>query len=215
MTNEQQAILAGLANLLGINPNQPLQNAAPQQQQHSVGLPIGVYGRDHNGVFLANSVNELVSWDETVLAKDGGTNDGIKIFFCNMKEMKKSEKQFSDRQSYMARFEVMCPRGKNPINEVVNIFMKDKFSHIPYLDPRKWGVDEVTVNFRNIDDDAIRPFRLVVVTFDRQPISDDIHSKCRNLLKRLKGLWVYRVDGVEFDEEGPYSEEDPDSDTAK
>lgn len=209
MTQEQQALLAGLANLLGINPTQPLQNAAHAQQQSTVGLPIGVYGRDHNGVFLANSVNELVSWDETVLAKDGGTNDGIKIFFCNMKEMKKNEKQYSDRQSFMARFEVMCPRGKNPVNEVVNIFMKDKYSHIPYLDPRKWSIDEVVVNFRDIDDEEKkpRPFRLVVVSFDGAPISDDIHSKCRNLLKRLKGIWVYRVDGIEYDEEGPYSEE--------
>ena len=206
MTQEQQALLAGLANLLGINPNQQI---APQMQQsnQNLGLPIGVYGRDHKGVFLAKSVNDLTTWDETVLAEDGGTHDGLKVFFCNMKELKKNEKSFSTRKSYMARFEIMRPRGRNPINEVINVFMKDEHSHIPYLNPRAWDSRTEEVVFRNIDDDTKQRFRINIVTFDGELISDSIHAKCVNILNRLKGLYTYTVDGIEYDEDGPYNVE--------
>lgn len=204
MTNEQMQLMQLFAGMLGMN-NQPQQQ---QQQPSNVGLPIGVYGRDHNNVFLAESVNNLVSWDETVLAKDGGTHSGLKLYFVETKALAKNDKSYSDRITYMARFEVMCARGTNPINEVVNIFMKDQHSHIPYLDPRKWGVSEVPIVFRNIDDDTKRTFRLIMVTFDGKPISDDVHRKCVNILGRLKGFWVYTDGGIEYDEDGPYSEEE-------
>lgn len=207
MTPEQQAQMMGmLANMLGINNGNQFQ---PQQpQQHNVGLPIGVYGRDHKGIFLAKSVNDLTSWDETVLAEDGGTHEGLKVFFCNMKELKKNEKSFSRRKSYMARFEIMRARGRNPLNEVINVFMKDEHSHIPYLNPREWDNRLEEVTFRNIDDDTVQRFRINTVTFGGEIISDSIHQKCINILSRLKGLYVYNIDGTEYDEEGPYNVSD-------
>lgn len=203
MTNEQMQMMAMIANMFGAQA--PAQNNQPVAP--AIGLPIGVYGRDHNGVFLAETVNALTSWNETVLAKDGGTHDGLKVHYCKMDKMKKNDKSFSQRTGYMARFEICRPRGRNPINEVVNVFMKDEFSHIPYLDPREWDSKIEEVRFRNLDDDTVSTFRINIVTFNGEIISDDIHRKCVNILDRLKGLFVYTVDGAEYDEEGLYQAE--------
>jgi hypothetical protein len=213
LTQEQQAQMMNMmASMFGMQPAQPQQNfgqsQAFQSQPQSVGLPIGCYGRDHHGVFLAESVDALTSWTETVLAKNGGTHDGLKVKFIELKQLKKNDKSYSERKGYMARFEICKPRGRNPINEVINIFMKDETSHVPYLDPRLWDNRTEEVVFRNIDDDTKNKFRINIITFDDEIISDDIHRKCANILDRLKGLYVYTVDGVEYDEDGPYGADD-------
>ena len=215
LTQDQQAqMMQMMASMFGMQTSQPQQNFGQPQvntiQQPAIGLPIGCYGRDHRGVFLAETVNALASWTETVLAKDGGTHEGLKVKFIETKATKKSDKSFSSRKGYMARFEICKPRGRNPINEVINIFMKDEFSHIPYLDPREWDNNMEEITFRNIDDDTVAKFRINIITFNGEIISDDIHRKCVNILDRLKGLYVYKVDGVEYDEDGPYGVEDAD-----
>ena len=203
MTNEQMQMMAMMASMFG--QAAPTQNNQPVAA--TIGMPIGVYGVDHKGVFLAKSVNDLTSWNETVLAADGGTHEGLKVHYCKMDAMKKNDKSFSTRKSYMARFEICRPRGRNPINEVINVFMKDEHSHIPYLDPREWDSRMEEVRFRNLDDDAVSTFRINIVTFNGEVISDDIHRKCVNILDRLKGLFVYTVDGAEYDEDGLYQAE--------
>ena len=171
-----------------------------QQPQTVVNLPYGCTGQRHDGVYLAKSVNDLYSWEDHVQAEDGGTYKGVKVFYVGQDETKKSSKSFSTRQGYMARFEISVAGGRNPMNEVVNIFMKDKTAYRPYLDPAKWNVLHEVVEFRSEDEkEPDRKFKINLVEFDGELISDDTQRRCKHLQSRVGGLYVCYIDGKEFD----------------
>ena len=202
ITEQQEALLQGLANLLGMGTASPAADGAKpafnlNTQSARSDLPMGCVGIKANGVYLAESVNDLYSWDEHVEAKDGGTYKGLKVRFIEVKEQKRSEKSFSRRDGFMARFEISRAGGKNPLNEVINIFLKEDLAYRPYLDPAKWAAKNEIVEFRSEDDkEPDRKMRLNMIYFNNELISDDLMRKVDHIQKRLGGLYEAFIDGV-------------------
>lgn len=146
-------------------------------------FPMGVTGRDHRGVYTAESVNELFTWDDHVQAKDGGTYEGSKVYFVAVKKLNKSDKVRSKRDLWIATFNVSRPEGRNVINELVNIFIKNELDYRPYLTPEKWSYDPITIDFISGDDkEKPKKVRVKIHSFDGVPVSDSVESKCRYLL---------------------------------
>ena len=169
-----------------------------QTPAQTVKLPFGCYDVDYKGRYLAKSVNELNTWEETVLCEDGGTHQGVKIRFIDIKSVKKSDKAYSQRKSQIARFEISRAGGRNPMNEVVNVFIKGEGDHTAYLDPTKWEVTRKLIEFKNIEDaNDVRVARLNMVTFMDELISDSPERKAIVIAKRLGEDYVCFIDGVQ------------------
>lgn len=182
------AFLEGLKGILGASAAQQ-EGARGVINNPVVELPVGCTGK-RGGFFIADSVDSLYSWEDPVIAMDGGTYDGIKVKYCGQDPIKRSDKSFSTRKGWMARFEISKVNGRNPVNQVVNIFMKEEFAYRPYLNPQKWSIETDVVTFTSPDDqEPDRLMRIQMVSFDDELISDDIKRKCASIFERLKGLY--------------------------
>jgi len=190
-------LLQQLATMLG-GANSVNQTQAPVQQtqqfqpvqQPNIMYPPGVIGVDHNGHLRAVSVDDLYDWDATVFADDGGTHKGLRVKFVSVVPREKRETDWSQRDQFMARFEISKAGSKNPMNEVVNVFIKDEVSYRPYMNPLKWSHTVEVLEFKSDDpDDDDRTARLNMISFAGELISDSIERKVENLMERFGGLY--------------------------
>lgn len=194
-----------LLTMLGVTPNAGQQggigNVANQQQfVAQQALPVGCIAMRHDGVFIAESVKDLYTWENHVEAKDGGTYKGVMVHYIGTEATKKSEKSFSRREIWMARFEIARAGGRNPMNEVINIFMKDELAYRPYLNPKLWSASFEEVEFRSEDEaEPPRKFRVNLIRFDGELISDDTIRKCKHIASQIKGMYVPYVNGKELE----------------
>lgn len=193
--NPLVALLSALVSGMGTQPGINVQAAVP-----AVRLPYGCTECIGDKIYFAKSVDDLTSWDNHVECGDGGTFEGLKVKFLSVKKINKSDKQFSTRDGYMARFEISRAGGKNPMNEVINIFVKQENDYKPYLNPAKWAVKVETIEFRSEEpDEEPRKFRLNMVHFMGELISDDVMRKARHIRKRVTGMYTLFIDGEEVD----------------
>ena len=190
------ALLQGLQTLLAGGAQPGVNNGAQVANQTTEVFPPGVTGKI-GGVYQAESVNDLYEWENHVQAKDGGTYRGLKVRFVSVEETKSTTK----RKNYLARFEVCKVDGRNPMNEVVNIFCKDDQTlYRPYLNAAKWGHRKQEVVFKSEDPgEPERIMRMNMLTFDGELISDDAKRKCKYVLTQLGGLYDAYIDGVKLD----------------
>ena len=205
-----QAVIAAMGGMVPAanQPQNVVTNAPQPVYATQTAFPIGVTGVDHRGIMKANSVNDLLSWEDHVQAADGGTHKGMKIMFISCDPTKKSDKSWSKREQYMARFEISRAGGRNPMCEVINIFMKDTRAYVPYLDPTKWSARNEEILFTSEDEDEpTRRAKLNMISFNGELISDDVHRKCTNMLSRLKGSYVYTFEGKTYGGEVAEGEE--------
>jgi len=198
----QQEILTALANLLFPQGAGAQQQAQPiQVTQPKAYLPNGCIGIIADGHYFAKSANDLTSWEHHVDCEDGGTYNGVKILFLGpVKPVKKSDKSFSLRDGFMARFEISKAGGRNPMNEVVNIFVKNENDYKPYLNPAKWNVKQVIAVFKSEEaDEPERKYRLNMIHFQDELISDSEERKCTHLQKRLGGMYEPYINGEKLE----------------
>ena len=190
------SILTGGSANPAIQASQSIENAQP-----SFGtLPFGCTGKLPNGYYVAKDVNDLSTWDDNVICENGGTCEGVKVMFMGIKATKRSEKSFSSRDGWMARFEICKAGGRNPMNEVVNIFVKQEKDYKPYLNPANWSVKQAIVVFKSEETtEPDRTFRYNMIYFMDELISDSILRKSQHIGKRLGGMYECFVDGVKLD----------------
>jgi len=193
---DNQILLGLLSQILaGGNsamPNNPAQSATATP----VIMPYGCTGILRESQYTANLVNDLNSWDEHVICSDGGTYKGLKVMFIHIKPTKKSDKSYSTRDGYIARFEVAKAGGRNPMNEIVNIFLKNENDYKPYLDPAKWAVKVERIEFRSEDESQPqRKFNLNMIYFGGELLSDSAERKADYLSKRVDASYACYIDG--------------------
>jgi hypothetical protein len=192
-----------LAALLQMMAQMPTQQAgtAVKPSQTPAFIPFGCTRlvktlSDGTSVYESDSVDNLISWDDHVYAKDGGTFKGLKIKFIGVKPTNKSDKSLSSRGAWCARFEVSKAGGRNPLNEVVNIFVKAEKDYLPYMQPEKWSHKRVAFDFRSVEADEVdRKARLNFIYFDRELISDSETRKLKYQLDRLGGMYECYAEG--------------------
>jgi hypothetical protein len=207
MTAEQSSLIQALTMAFGGGSATPSQQVAQQIMQPAFQLPYGVDERRETPkgvIFVGKDVNDLVSWDDHVQCDNGGTYDGIKVLFIGCKKTNRSDKSFSSRDGWICRFEICKPGGRNPMNEVVNIFVKHENDYKPYLDPARWSAKKVAIEFKSEEPgEKPREMRVNMIYFDNELISDQVERKAKHILERLDGMYTCYIDGKaqDFDEE--------------
>jgi len=191
------AVLSGYSAQPGATNAQTF-NAQPQ----SAYLPIGCTHVLPDGRYIGKDVNELVTWDNHVECENGGTYMGIKVMYLGLKPIKHSEKSFSSRDGQMARFEICKAGGRNPMNEVINVFIKHEGDYKPYLNPKNWAVKSEVIVFKSEEPaEEDRIFRPKMIYFMDELISDSLERKAAHIAKRVGGMYECYIAGekVEFE----------------
>lgn len=201
MNEKESELVTALKSLL-FPGGAPAQVSTQQviMNQPKVRLPYGCTEMIADGIYAAKNVNDLNSWENHVECEDGGTYKGIKILYIRTEPIKRSEKSYSLRDGFMARFEISRAGGRNPMNEVINVFVKRENDYKPYLDPAKWSVKQEIAVFESEEaEEQPRKFRLNMIYFMNELISDSVERKCSHIAKRLKGMYTCTVSGEEIE----------------
>ena len=156
---------------------------APVEQTQQI--PFGCIRQLAPGVWFANSVEGLFTWDDYVRALDGGTHEGKKIAYKGAFEVKPSKKMRgnTENKKIYFKFRAVMPSVPEPIKRVAFIFADEENDVIPYLDAARWTLEVKEITLIPVDDSSKTLTRNIkVASFDGKPLQHDLSGLAKLLI---------------------------------